>query len=81
MGTRVHVTLDTVAFDFARAYANAKGIALGVAISELIRRAAQIPESSSSRLKKSRHGYFVMAKTGAVVTPETIKKSSEDDLG
>jgi hypothetical protein len=82
MRTRTNIHLDNDAYDFASAYANAKGITLGVAISELIRRAEQAPEreSHSCRLTMNEHGYLEIASTGDVVTPEMVKEASEDAL-
>jgi len=79
---RSNINLDTDAYNFASAYASAKGIPLGAAISELLRRAEQMPEAAgeSSRLKTSSRGYLVKAKTGRVVTPEMVKQASEDDV-
>jgi len=83
MRTRANINLDADAYNFAVAYANAKGIPLGAAVSELLRRAEQLPETPNSafpRLKTSPRGYLVKAKTGKVVTPETVKEASEDEL-
>ena len=80
---RANVNLDTDAYAFASAYASAKGLPLGAAISELLRRAEQTPEpplSGSSRLKTDEHGYLVVAKAGKVITPEMVREASEDDL-
>jgi hypothetical protein len=80
---RTSVNIDTDAYDFASAYAHAKGITLGAAISELLRRAEHAPEQNlgrSGRLKESPHGYLVIAKRGKVITPEMVKEASEDDL-
>jgi hypothetical protein len=78
---RTSVNLDTDAYDFASAYASAKGITLGAAISELLRRAEHSPEpKSTSRLKRSPHGYLVIASTGDVITPEMVKEAAEDEL-
>ena len=77
---RSNVNLDTDAYNFASAYAKAKGLALGAAISELLRRAEQSPEpAGSSPLKESRNGYLVIAKTGQTVTPEMVKEALEDE--
>ena len=77
---RSNVNLDTDAYDFASAYAKAKGLALGAAISELLRRAEQTPEpAGSSHLKESPNGYLVIAKTGQTITPEMVKEAAEDD--
>lgn len=85
MRTRANIHLDADAYSFASAYASAKGIPLGVAVSELLRqRAEQAPEkliTASRRLKKNSRGLLVKAKTGKVITPEMVKESSEDDLG
>ena len=84
MKTRTNIHLDNDVYDFASAYASAKGLPLGTAVSELLRqRAEQMPESLvgvSPRLKRTRRGYFVKAKTGRAVTPEMVKESAEDDL-
>jgi hypothetical protein len=79
---RTSVTLAADIYSFLSAYANGKGITLGAAISELIRRAEQVPEpgSDSPRLKTSPHGYLVIAGTGDVLTSEMVKEASEDEL-
>jgi hypothetical protein len=84
MRTRANINLDNDAYDFAFAYASAKGLPLGAAVSELLRqRADKAPEppiTASPRLKRTARGYLVKAKTGRIITPEMIKESSEDDL-
>jgi hypothetical protein len=81
---RTSVNLDADVYSFASAYADAKGITLSAAISELVRRAEQVPEpgpgGDSPRLKTSPHGYLVIAGTGDVLTPEMVKEASEDEL-
>ena len=79
---RMTVKLDSDVYSFTSAYAGAKGITLSAAISELIRRAEQIPapESVPSKLKMNEHGYLEIAKTGKVLTPAMVKKASEDEL-
>ncbi|WP_211256092.1 hypothetical protein [Edaphobacter aggregans] len=80
---RSNINLDRDAYDFASAYARAKGIPLGAAISELLRRAEQMPEppaSESSRLKTNEHGYLVIAGTGKTITYEMVKAASEDEV-
>ena len=76
------VNLDSDVYSFTSAYAGAKGITLSAALSELVRRAEQVPEpgSESPRLKKSPHGYLVIGGTGDVLTPEMVKEVSEDEL-
>jgi hypothetical protein len=84
MGTRANINLDNDVYDFASAYASAKGLPLGSAVSELLRQRAELmseqPVGASARLKKTRRGYFVKAKTGKVVTSEMVKANAEDDL-
>jgi hypothetical protein len=79
---RTTVNIDADAYDYAYCYAYGKGISLGKAISELIRKAekAPKPEMSSSRLKLNEHGYYVIASTGRPITPEEVKEYSEDPI-
>ena len=79
---RANVNLDTDAYTFASTYASARGLALGAAISELLRRAEQSPDlSSQSKLTTNTRGMLVRRKDGRVITPEMVKELSEDDLG
>jgi hypothetical protein len=80
---RTNINIDTDAYSFASAYASAKGIPLGVAISELLRRAEQSVEPPSSLLVTDEYGLLVKSKTGRQnVTSETAKRlAEEDDLG
>ncbi len=78
---RANVNLDNDVYAFASTYASAKGIPLGAAISELLRRAEQAPELSSSLLTTTGRGLLVKARGGRVVTPGMVKELSEDDLG
>ncbi len=85
MRTRANINLDNDAYNFASAYASAKGIPLGAAVSELLRQRAEqkpeLPTSESHRLKTSSRGLLVKAGTGKVITPEMVKEAAEDDLG
>ena len=79
---RANVNLDADVYSFASAYASAKGIPLGAAIGELLRRAEQVEQPASALLIESRLGLTVRAKGKGdiVVTPRFIKELSEDDL-
>ena len=77
---RTNLNIDADAYDFASYYANARGLTLGAAVSELIRRAEQSPPPPSSRLKRDASGLLVIAATGNVITPEMVKKFSEDEI-
>jgi hypothetical protein len=80
---RTNINIDTDAYNFASAYASAKGIPLGVAISELLRRAEHSVEPPSSLLITDEYGLLVKSKTGRQnVTSEMAKRlAEEDDLG
>lgn len=84
MRTRANINIDNDAYNAATAYAAARGLALGAAISELIRRAEQAPElpvSASPKLKRNKHGILVVKAAGRVITSEIVREESEDDLG
>jgi hypothetical protein len=78
---RTSVTLDDDVYQFASFYADAKGITLGAAISELIRKAEQAPEPEgiSPRLKMNEYGYYEVV-GGAPITSEMVKELSEDEI-
>jgi hypothetical protein len=83
MGIRANINLDADAYSFASAYAAAKGMPLGAAVSELLRSVEHGAESSdaeSPRLIEGPLGYLVKAKTGRVITPEMVKEGSEDEF-
>jgi hypothetical protein len=83
MGIRANINLDPDAYSFASAYAAARGMPLGAAVSELLRRVERVPESlagESPRLIEGPLGYLVKAKTGRIITPEMVKEGSEDEF-
>jgi hypothetical protein len=83
MRTRANINLDADVYDFASAYAAARGLALGTAVSELLRSVQQMSKRAnmeSPRLKRTRRGFLVVAKTGQVITPDKVKDFAEDDL-
>ena len=83
MRTRANINIDNDAYSAAAAYATARGLALGAAISELIRRAEQAPESplsASPKLKRDKHGFLVVKAAGPVITSEMVREESEDHL-
>jgi hypothetical protein len=79
---RLTVNLDPDVYNLTFAYAGAKGITLSAALGELVRSAELAPEpgTDSPRLKRSDHGYFVIAGTGDVLSSAMVKKASEDEL-
>ena len=82
MRTRTNLHLDNDALEFASMYANSRGISLGVAVSELIRRVERTPEppgGASSKLKRDKRGFLVVKASGPIITSETVKEESEED--
>jgi hypothetical protein len=76
---RTSVTLDDDIHELASIYATARGITLGAALGELIRRAQQTARSDSSSIEMGSHGLPVFRSRGRVITPEMVRKSQEDD--
>jgi hypothetical protein len=84
MGIRANINLDADVYSFATAYAAAKGMPLGAAVSELLRKvehgSKSASEEESPRLIEGPLGYLVKEKTGRVITPEMVKEGSEDEF-
>ena len=81
MSTRMNLHLDEDALAIASMYADAKGISLGVAVSELIRRAELRPiepVGSSPRLIVDESGLLVVKATGHRITSEEVKRVLDD---
>ena len=79
---RTSVTLEDDIYELATLYARGKGITLGAAIGELVRRgeAAELP-AKPSRLTRAPNGMLVFAaRPGRVLTPELVKKYQEDEI-
>jgi len=84
MRTRTNLHIDNDALEFASVYANSKGISLGIAVSELLRRAERTPEPNpraSTKLKQDGRGFLVVKASKPVITSEMVREDSEDDLG
>lgn len=78
---RTSITLDEDVYTLASTYAGAKGITLGAAIGELVRKAEAAPErgTNSQRLKMNEYGYFEIV-GGDPLTSERVKELSEDEI-
>jgi hypothetical protein len=77
---RRNLNIDADAYIIALTYAGAKGISIGAAVSELLRRAEHAPEPPSPLLKTDEHGLLVKARADRqVVTSEMAKKLSEEN--
>lgn len=78
---RTTVTLDDDVYELAMLRAKGKGITLGAAISEFVRKGqAAPPEASPSpRLMRAPNGLLLFAGTGRVITNEMVKAALEED--
>ena len=76
---RTSVTLDDDVHELASIYAEARGITLGAALGELIRRGQRAPEAVSSEIEMGSHGLPVFRSRGHVITPEMVKRFQEDE--
>jgi hypothetical protein len=76
---RTSVTLDDDIHELASIYANARGITLGAALGELIRKALPAARSDSSSIEMGSHGLPVFRSRGRAITPEMVRKFQEDD--
>ena len=70
---RTSVTLEDDVYGLASLYASARGITLGKAISELIRKAESAP-AAPPEIHRSRSGLAMFPPRGRVVTAELIKE-------
>jgi hypothetical protein len=77
---RTSVTLDDDIHEIASIYANARGITLGAALGELIRKAHTPPQSISSSIRSTRDGFPVFRSRGRLLTPEMVREAEEDDI-
>ena len=81
---RTSITLDDDVYGLATLYANAKGITLGAAIGELVRRgeAARRTEPPLPELKRAPNGLLIFAAREGrpPITLEMVKTYSEDEI-
>jgi len=81
IGMRTTITLDDVTHEFVRFYASARGLSLGAAIDELIRKAQTAPEPKPE-IVFAPDGFpmFPPSGTGRVITDEMVKKLEEEEF-
>ena len=79
---RTNVNLAEDVREFATVYANARGLTLGAAITELIRKAqrTETAENTAPEFERSFAGFPVFPKMGRTITTEMVRKAEEDDL-
>ena len=78
---RTTVTLGEETHEFATYYARARGITLGAAIDELIRKAQTAPEPKPD-IRRSPNGFpmFPPADNGIAITDEMVKQLEEEEF-
>jgi hypothetical protein len=74
---RTNVTLDEDVHQLATFYASAKGITLGAAISELIRKAESMP-SPEPDIRRSESGLAMFPPSGNVLTSQMVKEAESE---
>jgi hypothetical protein len=79
---RTTINLDEDVYQLASLYATGRGMTLGAAIGELVRKAngAAGSPSVSPRLKTLPNGLRVFAARGRVITSEMVKAAQEDEI-
>jgi len=79
---RTSVTLDDDVYELAFLYAKGRGLTLGGAIGELVRKGQSAPpESPMKGLTRAANGMLVFAaQPGRIITPEMVKQFQEDEV-
>jgi len=80
---RTSITLDDDVYQLASLYASGRGITLGAAIGELVRKvnSATPPVAPSPKLVRAPNGLLIFAPRGRTITPEMVKSAQEDEIG
>jgi len=79
---RTTINLDDDVYELASLYAAGRGITLGAAVGELVRKAKAAPRSSSrsTRVRIASNGLPVISSHGRVITSEMVKAAQEDEV-
>jgi hypothetical protein len=79
---RTSINLAEDVHEFAKLYANARGITLSAAISELIRKGqtAERATPKAPAFRRSSAGFPLFPRTGDKLTTSMVRKAEEDDL-
>lgn len=79
---RTNINISEDAREVASVYANARGITLGEAITELIRKGVRADSRQEPRkFARSFAGFPVFPKSGRTITTQMVRKAEEDDIG
>jgi hypothetical protein len=76
---RTTITLDEDVYQLATLYAAGRGITLGAAVGELVRR-AETPAARKPAFKIGAHGLPVFSDRGRTITPQMVKDAQEDEV-
>jgi hypothetical protein len=78
---RTSITLDEDVYQLASLYAKGRGVTLGAAISEMVRKGAAAPLSGSPppNLVRAPNGLLIFAPQGRIITSEMVKEALEED--
>lgn len=79
---RTNVNIADDARRFAMVYADANGLTLGDAITELIRRSQRAESAASERIEfeLGPSGFPVIPRTGRRITTEMVRRFEEDEI-
>lgn len=77
---RTTITLDDQTHEFAAYYARVRGLSLGAAIDELIRKAQAAPAPIPPKIEHSPNGLPMFPPTGRTITTEMVKKLEEEEF-
>jgi hypothetical protein len=76
---RTTIAIDDDVHEFAMVYARARGLTLGAAINELLKKAEKA--APKAEIRHSQDGFPLLPKPGKTITSEMVKELSEDDIG
>ena len=78
---RTSVTLDEDIYELASLYAHGRGVSLGVALSELVRKGQTAGTSGTPpELIREPNGLLVFAGKGRPLTSEMVKSALEEEV-
>jgi hypothetical protein len=80
VGMRTSVTLDDDVHELAAIYAHARGITLGAALGELVRKGQRASVEKSHEIEMGSHGLPVFRSRGRVLTSEMVERAQEDEV-
>lgn len=77
---RTTISIEEETHGYLSYYAQARGITLGEAIDELIRKAKAAPQVPAPAIEHMASGFPVFSDSGGVVTDELVNKLAEDEF-